>query len=435
MSVRTVSELSSRLHATMGRPEPEGRQPTLGEGPGDRPVVPRVPIPTRNSILWRPIGDVAAPLESGVPLFVTRAVLEGIHQQWGSAEGADVLGFLIGNIVECPETAVRYVVLHTTVAVPERLENDDSLRLVTRTWPAVQQMARRGGSEVLGWYHSHAGEGVSLTPRDVATHLTGFSDPWQAALVLGAGDDGCAGGLFRVSESDAWPVRCQPFYELPGPDLAGADSPAPSIPRWSNYATEEQALGPLAVAPPSPAPPTPAPALLDPAAVSAEEPIEPRVGTAVAAPPALLLPEAFDAEAIPARPGNHLGRVVRRGVTGIGLIAAGYGAWYLGTAQAATDPDSSEVAHPPVRPSVVGLADSVDRAVSAYRTRAQLFENRQMTCGDLSTGLVTLDERWIRYNIALGANAHGLDSLRQSTLAANVVNAERDFDRSGCPRP
>jgi hypothetical protein len=434
---KTVAELGSRLNAMMGRPQPEGRPGALGEFPADRAVVPRIPIPISNSILWRPSGGPPAPLATDFPLFLARAALGAIHDQWDGAAGGDVLGFLIGNLVACPETAVRYVVLHTAVAVPERLENDDSLRLVAQTWPAVQHMARRGGSEVLGWYHSHAAHGIGLTPRDVATHLARFSDPWQAALVLAPGDDSPAGGLFRVTESDDWPVCCQPFYELPGPELAGAGTRAPSVLRWSNYDAEEQALGPRAVAAPPPPGPRIATAVrVEAPAVSADEPIGPPVGAALIRPPDLLLPEAFDAAVVPERPRNRLWPAARRGVMGIGLIAAAYGAWwYVGTAQAEADPGAPEAARLPATSRLAGIADSVDQAVRAYRTREQLFENRQMTCADLSTGLLTLDERWIRYSIARGATVQGPDSLRESTLTANVVSAERHFDRSGCPRP
>jgi hypothetical protein len=58
-----------------------------------------------------------------------------------------------------------------------------------------------------------------------------------------------------------------------------------------------------------------------------------------------------------------------------------------------------------------------------------------MTCDDLASGLVAVDERWVRYGIARRAGSEHADSVRDNAFAARVGSVERAFDASGCPRP
>jgi hypothetical protein len=81
------------------------------------------------------------------------------------------------------------------------------------------------------------------------------------------------------------------------------------------------------------------------------------------------------------------------------------------------------------------LADSLEQALRGYDARQQLFRNQQMTCDDLASGLVAVDEQWVRYGIARRAGSELADSVRDNAFAARVGGVERAFDGSGCARP
>jgi len=122
---------------------------------------------------------------------------------------------------------------------------------------------------------------------------------------------------------------------------------------------------------------------------------------------------------------------------GLALIAVGYwpSHFLLQVAGASDASAPSVVARPPARSQLEGLADMVEQAVGAYRTRAQFFERQQMTCADLAQGLVQLDEQWVRYSLERRAQPDGIASSRDEALAARVADVERQFSTSGCSRP
>jgi proteasome lid subunit RPN8/RPN11 len=506
--VRMVSEWRRKLGAVVGIPRLPNLSIAVGSSPEHRALSPRIPIPIANAIRWEPTAGSAVPASERYPLFVVRSTLGTMHEHLGPAPEPGALGFLIGNILECPETTVRYVVLHTSVGVAERFTNDDSLALVSRLWPAVQQEARAGGGEVLGWYHSHAGQGVALSPRDVATHLTYFPNPWQSALVIAADGDRLEGGVFRVAENDAWPEVAVPLYELFGPAQPGEPGEGEGDGRlaWTNYRIGDRTLGasPTASAAPAALPPGQATAHALPSVASSgtmpqasrEEPMagrepRPRAGAGrqpVAAsrtadastkPPALpvrsgpaergtpakplqssvraaggvavragslpamapdhgpfIPPQAFDADPVSAPWSERFGPLLRRVALGIGILVLLAGLW-LWMQPSPTPSESAPTALPSAGAVIphIRLTDSLEQALRGYGARQQLFRNQQMTCDDLASGLVAVDEQWVRYGIARRAGAELADSVRDNAFAARVGSVENAFDASGCPRP
>ncbi len=83
------------------------------------------------------------------------------------------------------------------------------------------------------------------------------------------------------------------------------------------------------------------------------------------------------------------------------------------------------------------LSDSLAQAVGRYRDRARLFDNRQIDCGALAPGLVTVEDRLTAYS-RLKAKLPMLDSAavaKDRVITAGTDSVERHFDRSRCPRP
>lgn len=84
------------------------------------------------------------------------------------------------------------------------------------------------------------------------------------------------------------------------------------------------------------------------------------------------------------------------------------------------------------------VSDTVTATVRNYNDRARLFDNRQMTCTDLSRGLVAVESGWTTYNLRRKALPAPLDAAhfsRDKAVYAAVDSVERHFDRSRCARP
>jgi serine/threonine protein phosphatase PrpC len=83
------------------------------------------------------------------------------------------------------------------------------------------------------------------------------------------------------------------------------------------------------------------------------------------------------------------------------------------------------------------VADSVTLAVRGYGNRVRQFASHQVECPALAEGLAEVEALWVSYSVGK-RRAAPLDPARQSrdqTLDASVDSVDRDFDRSGCPRP
>jgi hypothetical protein len=83
------------------------------------------------------------------------------------------------------------------------------------------------------------------------------------------------------------------------------------------------------------------------------------------------------------------------------------------------------------------VADSVTLAVRGYGDRVRQFASHQVECPALARELAQVEAVWVSYSLGK-RRAAPLDSTRASrdqTLDASVDSVDRDFDRSGCPRP
>src|SRR5216117_1889656 len=74
----------------------------------------RRPIPVARSILWAPpLGGGVRPAEIPFPIFLSQVALTAISEHVATPlrAGQGVLGFLLGDLCECPETNVSYLVI------------------------------------------------------------------------------------------------------------------------------------------------------------------------------------------------------------------------------------------------------------------------------------------------------------------------------------
>lgn len=94
-------------------------------------------------------------------------------------------------------------------------------------------------------------------------------------------------------------------------------------------------------------------------------------------------------------------------------------------------------------PVTAAQMDSVGRSmlatISRFYGRAVAHDDGTASCEDLASAYVDLENAWIRYNTQFKARFQGPlpDSIatRDERVYAGVQDADREYERSGCPRP
>jgi len=83
-------------------------------------------------------------------------------------------------------------------------------------------------------------------------------------------------------------------------------------------------------------------------------------------------------------------------------------------------------------------ADLAESEVLRYRSSARSFDDGRVRCVELGRVLIGLEEAWISYSLERAAATEPLDSAgveREHRLEEDVVEAERHFTATECPRP
>jgi len=139
--------------------------------------------------------------------------------------GQGLIGFLVGDLCECPDTNVSYLIIDSALRLNQPIYGDRTMDVVTRLWDRIEAQAAEQRGHLIGWYHTHPPHPIALSQHDLETHEHYFAEPWQIALIIGSGADGTepAAGLFRAGSDETWPTTPRPFYELLGEEslLAG----------------------------------------------------------------------------------------------------------------------------------------------------------------------------------------------------------------------
>jgi len=67
----------------------------------------------------------------------------------------------------------------------------------------AQHVVHRTGDQLVGWYRGRWSAETGLAPAEAETHTALFGQPWQVAVVVGAGDT-TVGGVLRHSATSGW---------------------------------------------------------------------------------------------------------------------------------------------------------------------------------------------------------------------------------------
>jgi len=399
------------------------------------------PMPLAASILWKPI-DAAAEQGAGLlPVFIAQRALAAVHEHCGAVRET-CFGLLAGRLLRTPDTGASYVVVESTIRLPGGI-GDDAKAALLQGWVVAQDVVRRTGDRLVGWYRCRWTTEAGLTAAEAETHAAVFAEPWEVVVAVGSGD-ATVGGVFRRSASSAWAQECLPFYELIDPSSFRPDGSKPTRLRWDSYRTEEPALV-TSAALPVPVSAVPAPVQAPPA-----PPVAPARRTPPPAP--VLWPDQFGG-ADPAQAGGAAASGTRVGRAGrwvayaaAGLLAvAGLFRLYSAVASPAS-PRSSPGAPAPAPAAVAAIplervdraADTLALAIAAFDLRVGLFASRQMQCPELARGLILVEEHWTTYNSIRRDSGAPLDSARAArdrALYTDVDGVEQRFERSACTRP
>ena len=220
------------------------------------------PMPLDRAILWNPPAAPGSTSPGGrsssrapYPIFFQQEAVIALQEHLKSSPTQAIFGFLIGDVYRDPENGALYTVIDKTLKLSQAIYGDKTEVVVSRLWERMQEQLRKASATLLGWYHSHPGQGGHLTPHDVETHEKYFTDPWHVAVLVAAEAGGVTGRFFRAMQGNAeWHKTPLPFYELLQPESIKPDGKKRSFITWRNY----KPYGPTLIGP-KPKPPEPPP--------------------------------------------------------------------------------------------------------------------------------------------------------------------------------
>lgn len=223
-------------------------------------------MPLDLAILWNPslpgVKHTEGSSRAPYPIFFQQEAVIALQEHVKSSPTQAIFGFLIGDLYRDPENGVLYSVIDKTLKLSQPIYGDKTEVVVARLWDRMQEQLAKAAGTLLGWYHSHPGQGGLLTTHDIETHQKFFTDPWHVAILVAAEAGGVTGKFFRSTPgSDDWHKTPLSFYELLQPESIKPDGKKRSFIVWRNY----KAYGPTLKGPkpkppePPPAPPPPPP--------------------------------------------------------------------------------------------------------------------------------------------------------------------------------
>jgi len=149
---------------------------------------------------------VSGPREPGTRVVIRQSVLNEIHRHGQSRTDVEVCGVLVGNGYQDHDGAFVYV--EASIRGEHAGNQLAQVTFTSETWCHIQEVMDRehSGRRIVGWYHTHPGFGIFLSPMDLFIHENFFGDPEQLALVYDplGGDEGVF--VWRAGQPTREPV-------------------------------------------------------------------------------------------------------------------------------------------------------------------------------------------------------------------------------------
>ncbi|MFQ5890898.1 MAG: hypothetical protein ACE5JR_12770, partial [Gemmatimonadota bacterium] len=178
--------------------------------------------------------------EGAYDVFIMQHALADLLDHVGSAPpGERPFGFLVGDLCEDLDAAVRYVLISTVCRSPVPFIEDSRSQITAEAWAALQRAADLRRGSLVGWYHRHASGPIELSEHDLATHRRHFSEPWHSAILVVTDHEQRKGGFFRRTSRGFSGSLLLPFYEVVASECLLVKGGKRTRLDWSNVATED----------------------------------------------------------------------------------------------------------------------------------------------------------------------------------------------------
>lgn len=183
---------------------------------------------------------LSGPRVPGTRVVVRQSVLNEIHRHGQSRTDVEVCGVLVGNGYQDTDGAFVYV--EASIRGEHAGNQLAQVTFTSETWCHIQEVMDRehAGRRIVGWYHTHPGFGIFLSPMDLFIHENFFGDPEQLALVYDplGGDEGVF--VWRAGHPVREPVMVEPDV----PNDRGHESPVTRhLPALTAAAMSDSTLG------------------------------------------------------------------------------------------------------------------------------------------------------------------------------------------------
>lgn len=92
--------------------------------------------------------------------------------------------FLIGQYIRLENSSYEIYVDQLLKVIPEN-NSSSTIEFGSQAWTALDDvLSKNPDSTALGWFHTHPGHGIFLSPADLNVSYTYFNRPYQIALLL-----------------------------------------------------------------------------------------------------------------------------------------------------------------------------------------------------------------------------------------------------------
>jgi proteasome lid subunit RPN8/RPN11 len=455
------------------------------------------PFPDDHAILWAPVEGLARSMELSQPaIVIAQGALREVIRHLSSNPEAELLGFLIGEPCECPKTKRRFLCITGTLRTGHTIAEDEPVQIPDAEWLGQQLEVRRRRTTLIGWYHSTPYLSPAPATLDLESHRARFTEAWQCGLVIATEGNEPAGGFFRAHADPAAGGAYVPFYEQVEDDGILEGGRFRTLIDWTSYSTSElverdvdersvHLAGTGRRADPE-ATPTALPLMIPSPADDAvrSAPVrsrwvgagisaaialaitvvavliwnsrrlpEPPMTASVAPPRARELVVVPNASALAAQ--KQMDSLAAAAVASVVPNAGQTGGAARDTTTVVPTAGTTPPSAPPSAPSATtvtapvpaeirmaaqssfdSLADSLEHSLHNYRDRRTDFEQKRLSCKELSYGYRAADEALVGL-AKLAGDTRTLDperKARYAQLISGMDTVNDDFDSSKCKR-